>query len=146
MTEIDFHFNAFDKVGHTCRLLRKAVLGRGARLVVTGSPQVLEAIDAALWQLAPSDFVAHCRGDGEAHVAQRSPVLLTDAPGDMPPQQRPVLVNLGDAVPAGFERFDRLIEIVTDEEADRQAARRRWRHYTNRGYAVAGHDLAGERG
>lgn len=146
MTEIDFHFNAPDKVGHTCRLLRKAVVGRGARLVVTGSAQVLEAIDAALWQLAPSDFVAHCRVDGEAHVAQRSPVLLTDAPSAVPPQQRPVLVNLGDEVPAGFERFDRLIEIVTGEEADRQAARRRWRHYADRGYAIRRHDLAGERG
>jgi DNA polymerase-3 subunit chi len=145
VTEIDFHFNAPDKVNHACRLLRKAVLGRGARLVVTGSAQVLEAVDVALWQLAPSDFVAHCRSDGEAHVAQRSPVLLAPALGDAPAQQRPVLVNLGDEVPAGFERFERLIEIVTADEGDRQAARRRWRHYADRGYAIRRHDLAGER-
>ena len=145
MTGIDFHFNAPDKVGHTCRLLRKAVAGRGARLVVTGSAQLLEAVDAALWQLAPSDFVAHCRSDGEANVARRSPVLLTQTPGDALPQQWPVLVNLGDEVPPGFERFDRLIEIVTGDEGDRQAARRRWRHYADRGYAIQRHDLAGER-
>ncbi len=146
MTEIDFHFNAPDKVGHTCRLLRKAVLARGARLVVTGSSELLEAVDAALWQLAPSDFVAHCRGGAEAHVAQRSPVWLTEAPSDVLVQQRPVLVNLGAEVPAGFERFDRLIEIVTSDEADRRAARRRWRHYADRGYAIGRHDLARERG
>jgi DNA polymerase-3 subunit chi len=145
VTEIDFHFNAPDKIGHTCRLLRKAVTGRGARLVVTGGAPLLEAVDAALWQLAPSDFVAHCRSDAEAHVAERSPVLLTPTPGDALPQQRPVLVNLGDDVPTGFERFDRLIEIVTGDDADRQAARRRWRHYADRGYAIRRHDLAQER-
>ncbi len=144
MTEIDFHFNAPDKVGHTCRLLRKAVVGRGARLVVTGASALLEAVDAALWQLAPTDFVAHCCADVEAHVALRSAVLLTDAPDAVPSQQRPVLVNLGHDVPTGFERFDRLIEIVTNEEVDRQAARRRWRHYADRGYAIGRHDLARE--
>lgn len=146
MTEIEFHFNASDKVSHACRLLRKAVVGQGARLVVTGSSELLEAVDAALWQLAPSDFVAHCRADAQAHVVQRSPVLLTDAPSDAPARQRPVLVNLGDAVPAGFERFDRLIEIVTSDEVDRRIARQRWRHYGDRGYALGRHDLGGERG
>ena len=142
MTEIDFHFNAPDKVGHTCRLLRKAVVGRGARLVVTGGAPLLEALDAALWQLAPSDFVAHCRSDGEAHVAQRSAVLLARELDDALPGQRPVLVNLGDDVPPGFERFERLIEIVTGDEGDRQGARRRWRHYADRGYVIRRHDLA----
>lgn len=142
MTEIDFHFNAPDKVGHTCRLLRKAVVGRGARLVVTGAEPLLAALDAALWQLAPSDFVAHCRSDGEAHVAQRSAVLLAQALDDTLPSERPVLVNLGDDVPPGFERFERLIEIVTGDDGDRQAARLRWRHYADRGYAIRRHDLA----
>ena len=145
MTEIDFHFNAPDKVAHTCRLLRKAVVARGSRLVVTGQAQLLDAVDAALWQLAPSDFVAHCRSDAEPRVAQRSPVLLAESTEDVFAQQRPVLVNLGEDVPAGFERFERLIEIVTGDEGDRQLARRRWRHYADRGYALKRYDLAAER-
>ena len=145
MTEIDFHFNAPDKVSHTCRLLRKAVVARGSRLVVTGRAQLLDAIDSALWQMTPSDFVAHCRSDAEPHVAERSAVLLTESTGDVLAQQRQVLVNLGDDVPAGFERFERLIEIVTSDESDRQLARRRWRHYADRGYALKQHDLAAER-
>lgn len=146
MTEIDFHFNAPDKVGHTCRLVRKAVVARGTRLVVTGAVALLDVVDTALWQLSPTDFVAHCRDGAEAHVCDLSPVLLTDAPGDLPAQQRPVLVNLCDGVPEGFERFDRLIEIVTGDAADRQNARLRWRHYADRGYLIRRHDLAGEAG
>ena len=145
MTEIDFHFNAPDKVSHTCRLLRKAVVARGTRLVVTGEWPMLDAVDAALWQMAPSDFVAHCHRNAQPHVAQRSPVLLTDNTDDVLAQQRPVLVNLGAGVPTGFERFERLIEIVTGDESDRQLARQRWRHYADRGYALKRYDLAAER-
>jgi DNA polymerase-3 subunit chi len=54
-----------------------------------------------------------------------------------------VLVNLGHAVPGGFERFDRLIDIVSADDADRQAGRSRWRHYADRGYAIQRHDFAG---
>ena len=142
MTEIDFHFNAADKVSHTCRLLRKAVVAGGARVVVTADAPMLDAVDAALWQFSATDFIAHCRSDGDAQTVARSPVVLA-APGasGLPHQQ--VLVNLGDGVPPGFERFERLIEVVTGDEADRLAGRARWRHYADRGYALKRHDLAG---
>ena len=52
-----------------------------------------------------------------------------------------VLVNLGQEVAAGFEGFERVIEVVGLEEAQRQAARARWRHYTDLGYAITRHDL-----
>ena len=90
MTEVTFHFNAPDKLGHACRVLRKAVAA-GAKVVVTG--------------------------DG-------------------------ALLNLGSAVPEGFERFERLIEVVTVQEEERQLGRRRWKHYAERGYAIKSEDLA----
>jgi DNA polymerase III subunit chi len=33
--------------------------------------------------------------------------------------------------------------VVGLEEADRQAARVRWKHYASRGYAMVRHDLSG---
>lgn len=141
MTEIDFHFNAADKVGHACRLLRKAVVGNGARVVVAADAAMLDAVDAALWQFSATDFVAHCRSDSDAHVLARSPVVLA-VPGSAVVPHQQVLVNLGETVPVGFERFERLIEVVTGEEADRLAGRARWRHYADRGYALKRHDLA----
>jgi DNA polymerase III subunit chi len=45
-------------------------------------------------------------------------------------------------VPEGFERFERLIEVVTQDDEDRQRARRRWKHYADRGYAITRRDLA----
>ena len=138
MTEVSFHFNAPDKVAYACRLLRKAVAS-GAKVVVTGEPAALGQLDVALWTFSPLEFIAHSRaGSGGS---QRAPVVLADSVRETPHQQ--VLVNLGEPVPEGFEQFERLIEVVTGDDADRQRARQRWKHYAERGYAITRHDLAG---
>ena len=140
MTEVAFHFNAPDKVAYACRLLRKA-LGGGARLVVLGDDDTLGLLDRALWNMAPHEFVAHCRQDAHDFVLEASPIVLAPSTDSVPHQQ--VLLNLGDAVPAGFGRFERLIEVVGRDDADdRQRARARWKHYADRGYAITRHDLA----
>lgn len=141
MTEIDFHFNTPDKVIHACRLLRKAVGGRGARVVVVADAATLDAIDLSLWTFSPVEFIAHCRGTAEAHTLARSPVVLSES-GAAPLPHQQVLVNLGVELPAGFERFERLIDIVSNDDADRHAGRGRWRHYADRGYAIRRHDFA----
>ncbi|HXE21588.1 MAG TPA: DNA polymerase III subunit chi [Rhodoferax sp.] len=139
MTEVTFHFNAPDKTAYVCRLLRKAVAS-GARVVVTAGAQELQALDVALWTFAPLDFVPHCRASAEPAMLACSPVLLTRAAPAAPHQQ--VLVNMGDQVPEGFERFERLIEIVGVHDDDRVQARGRWKHYADRGYAITRHDVA----
>jgi DNA polymerase-3 subunit chi len=52
-------------------------------------------------------------------------------------------VNLGANLPARFERFERLIDIVGSDEADKLAGRARWRHYKDRGYAIRTRPYAG---
>ena len=139
MTDIEFRFNLRDPVDYACRLLRKGVMQGGAQLVVTGDAAALEAVDAALWQTEPADFIAHCRSDASPDVLQRSPVVLAAAPDAALPH-RAGLVNLGSAVPAGFERFERLIELVAEDDASRGAGRTRWRHYKDRGYDIRHQD------
>lgn len=140
MTEVAFHFNAPDKVSYACRLLRKAY-GGGSRVVVTGTPELLRELDATLWTFGALEFIPHCYGSTQGERVQaRSPVVLADDLQGAPHHQ--VLVNLGPAVPEGFERFERLIEVVTQDGEERQQARRRWRHYADRGYALDRHDLA----
>jgi DNA polymerase-3 subunit chi len=142
VTEIDGHYNMPDKVSYACRLLRKAVSTHGARLVVMADAATLDAIDQSLWTLQPSEFIAHCRCDDDAHVVTRSPVLLAESGTESLPD-RPILVNLGADLPARFERFERLIDIVGSEEADKLAGRARWRHYKDRGYAIRTFPYAG---
>jgi DNA polymerase-3 subunit chi len=143
MTEVAFHFNVPDKLAYSCRLLRKA-WGSGARVVVTGEPDTLGRLDQMLWTFSPLDFVPHCQLDASAATVAATPVLLAGTLDACP--HHDVLVNLGQQVPDGFERFGRFIELVTLADDDRVAARSRWKHYADRGYAMKRHDLALEAG
>ena len=139
MTGVEFHFNAPDKMAYACRLLRKAV-AKGAKVVVTGEPEFLRELDRTLWTFEPLEFIPHCYGDlSPAAVRDASPVVLADSARTAPHHE--VLVNLGGAVPEGFERYERLIEVVAADEDDRALGRQRWKHYANRGYSVERKDL-----
>jgi DNA polymerase-3 subunit chi len=142
VTEIDGHYNMPDKVSYACRLLRKAVTAHGARVVVVADGATLDAIDQSLWTLQPSEFIPHCRITDGAHIVARSPVVLAESGEDSLPD-RPILVNLGAGLPARFERFERLIDIVGSDDADKLAGRTRWRHYKDRGYAIRTHPYGG---
>lgn len=146
MTEIAFHFNAPDKPAYACRLLRKAVMASGARVVVTAPPDVLARLDGLLWTFSQTDFIAHSllssrRPAQAVQTLALSPVVLTEnaAAPELPHHQ--VLLNLGDDMPEGFDRYERVIEVVSLDEQDRQQARGRWKSYTNQGYAIVRHDL-----
>lgn len=144
MTEVAFHFNVQDKLAHACRLLRKANAA-GSKVIVTGQPELLRRLDSELWTFSPLEFIAHCHaGTAEAALVAASPVVLAESPRGTPHQQ--VLVNLGGPVPEGFERFERLIELVSQDEDDRLQARARWKHYADRGYAIQRHDIGTREG
>jgi DNA polymerase-3 subunit chi len=141
MTEVAFHFNAPDKWAYACRLLRKAV-NAGARVVVCAEQTDLERLDELLWTFAPLEFLPHCLSNASAQELSASPIILANS---ITPEIRGVLhrvlLNLGQHIVNGFESFDRVIEVVTLDDADRQTARTRWKHYADRGYQITRHDL-----
>jgi len=138
VTGVEFHFNAPDKLGYACRLLRKAAL-KGARVAVTGEPALLRELDTVLWTFDPLEFVPHCLATAPAGMLAATPIVLCDRAAASPHHE--VLVNLGARVPEGFERFGRLIEVVTVGEDERAAGRVRWQHYKSRGYELKRVDL-----
>ena len=141
MTEVAFHFNAPDKWAYACRLLRKAV-SAGARVVVLVEADELEHLDNVLWTFSPLEFIPHCRWPGQALEVNASAVVLCSSlDRGLLESHHQVLVNLGGGVPAGFESFERVIEVVTLDDGERQAARGRWKHYADRGYTITRHDL-----
>jgi DNA polymerase-3 subunit chi len=85
--------------------------------------------------------VPHIRVAVGAAVApnlQPTPIWLVDQVEQAPHHE--ALLNLGDDLVPGFETFERVIEIVPEDEAPKQAARRRWKHYADRGYALKRHE------
>lgn len=147
MTEVAFHTGVADKLGYACRLLRKAWRS-GARVVATGAPETLARLDALLWTFEQEEFLPHARlraGERVAPVLARTPLWLADAPGDLLAGEAtpPVLVNLGPAMVDGFERFARVLELVSDDPEDARLGRQRWRQYQAAGVTPRLHAQAG---
>lgn len=146
--DVAFHTGLDDRVSYTCRLLRKAVT-RGARVVVDGPAPELDLLDQALWTFEPQEFLPHIRwrpGLSETGMA-RTPIWLVDeeAASDLPPSRPSVLVHLGERTVDEAEAWERVIELVTDDEGLRRSARARWRAYEARGWSVTHHPLHGAR-
>jgi len=137
MTRIEFHFNVDDRLHHACRLLRKMV-GQGLQGVVTGREADLRALDGLLWTFSVLDFLPHRWDDQPGDGSAITLSLDSSRPGLV----GSVLVNLGEQVPSGFERWTRLVEVVSLEAEDRAAARLRWRHYSHQGHEILQHDLS----
>lgn len=139
MTQIAFHFNVPDKMAYACRLVRK-VTALGSRLVVSADPQDLEPLNLTLWTFSVHDFLPHCLASDSPSLRHHSTVILTHSLSDLPHHQ--VLVNLGRLVPDGFEAFERVIELVSQDDADREPARARWKYYKKHGFDILDHDQA----
>jgi DNA polymerase-3 subunit chi len=144
VTEVSFHFNVPDRMAYACRLLRKAVR-RGAKVVVCAPGDILSRLDRQLWVFEPLDFVPHVHarpGQAPAPRLRDTPVWLSEQVREVP--HHDVLLNMGDELVDGFESFARVIELVSQDGEDRQAGRARWKHYSDRGYAITRHDVAQE--
>ena len=137
MTEIQFHFNAPDRLAYACRLLRKA-MSKVAGISVLGEVGDMERLNRQLWSFESAEFLPHVLVLGADAVVPglvQTPLwLLTDL-ARSPPEHK-VLVNLGVAPVNELDRFDRLVEIVSTEAKDRDAARLRWRHYAGLGLPI----------
>jgi DNA polymerase-3 subunit chi len=139
LTEISFHFNVTDRTDYTCRLVRKASR-LGASVVLAGPAEALAHFDRALWTFDEIEFLPHVMlrpGEPVAPRLRPTRVWLVQDAGQ--PGHHEVLVNLGPQAPAGFESFEKVVEIVSTDAADRVAARARWKHYKGRGYAILEH-------
>jgi DNA polymerase III subunit chi len=144
MTDINFHFNVAERTAYACRLLRKAVRN-GAKVVVSAPSPQLAQFDRQLWTFEPLDFVPHAYLTSGAEidpVLSITPIWLLDDLHQAP--HHDVLLNLGDEVPTGFEKFSRLIEIVPRDDASRALARSRWKHYAQTKHAITRHDVASQ--
>ena len=142
MTEISFYFNVPSRTGYACRLLRRAQR-QGMALAVAGPVEALGELDRELWTFSGPEFLAHHWIDRIAEVPaslHATTIWLGAQPIDAPRHE--ALLNLGSEPPPAFETFERVFEVVSLDEAERQSARERWKAYARRGYPIKRHEVA----
>lgn len=134
MTRIDFHTQVADRILYTCRLVRKArTAASDSRIVILlKDGRELAALDRALWTFSEQDFLPHASADDP--LASQSPVVLTERADNLP--HHDILINLSGDLPARFAQFDRVIEIVAQDESEMAAGRERYGYYRQRGYPL----------
>ena len=133
MTRIDFHSNVPDKMSYACRLVRKAHAAQCRVVLLTGDKDSLAALDTALWTFSEPDFLPHVLASDP--LALQTPIILSDDDAaDYPHHQ--ILINLSGRIPAHFARFERMFEIISSDDGDKQSGRDRYRYYQQRGYPL----------
>jgi DNA polymerase III subunit chi len=139
---LDFHVNVAHRLLYACKVVRKVRSAGRSVLVFTSDPDRLGRFDTALWTFSALDFLPHVPAGSP--LAGVTPIWLTPRPL---PRARDVLVLLDDAVAPDFEPwfagFERVIEVVSQDDDDRAAARARYKAYKRAGLAPATHEAAG---
>jgi len=138
VTSIDFYHGAQDKLQTSCRLIGEFHSQKRKVLVYAPTEALAAQIDRLLWCQPATGFTPHCALD--APLAAETPVVIGATLDDE--AHHDVLVNLDGELPQGFSRFERLIEIVGKDEADRGPARERYKFYRDRGYPLQAHQLS----
>jgi DNA polymerase III subunit chi len=127
---------------YACRVIEKAFLQQLSVCVNLGTPAEAASFDTLLWTFADRAFVPHALthdGTGTAGAPPQTPVWV----GCLAPIAADLLVNLAPVVPGFFGDYARVAEFVDAEPARRDAGRRRFAFYRERGLAPDTHKLAG---
>ena len=144
MTRIDCHVNLPDRLDYACRLARKIVRSGERATFWCPDTALLAQWDQLLWSFSPTEFIPHVPALDS--LAPDTPILLSSTSIERP--DRPILVSLighGSEPPGHFSRYERLIELVSTDPADRVSARDRWRFYRDRGYPIHTHEVGNPR-
>jgi DNA polymerase-3 subunit chi len=135
MTRIDFHTNVPDKVAYACRLARKAWAANNRVVLMAEDDAQLAELNAAMWAFSATDFLPHVVA-GDALAAQ-TPIILTDNDeAELPHTHKELLVNLSRRAPGHVAQFERMIEVISSDEDDAAAGRKRYVAYKQQEYPL----------
>lgn len=135
MTEVNFYNLTRTPLERALPRLLERVLATGARAVVlAGSTERVEALNAALWTYDPGSFLPHgSAADGNAGA---QPVWLTTS--DERPNGATFLVLTDGMQAADLGSYERCLDLFDgNDESARQAARERWQAAKSAGHRVA---------
>lgn len=138
MTKVDFYTGVDDKLRTACHLSYKAMQNGLRVLLHTSDEATTEALDRLLWQYPVTAFMPHCRND-EATAAEM-PVVVDHRGENFPHNE--VLISLHTVCLPFFSRFERVLEIVSQDVEDARLGRERFSFYRDRGYEMRHFDLS----
>ena len=141
MTHIDFYILSDTspqcREFTACRLTEKVYQMGHQVYLHTESRAHTSLLDDLLWTYKAGAFLPHAafEDSSEAHP----PILIGH--GAEPPGDVHLLINLSTEVPAFFSRFERVAEVIDQDDENKTRGRERFRFYRDRGYNLKSHQL-----
>lgn len=140
MTRVDFYLlpeqGPDARQAFVCRLLQKTIkLGHRVYIHCEHEKQARE-LDSHLWQFQAHSFLPH-----KLITEAGAPCPIEIGFGDDPGPHDDLLINLADNIPPFFSRFQRVSEVVTQDEHTLQMSRKNYRYYQDRNYPLHRHDM-----
>jgi len=118
-----------------CELAKKAFETGQPALILARSFDQAEQLDEKLWEFDDDAFIPHqIAGDDDDAITA---VLIVPPGTDA--ADRTLVINLRDVCAPGL--FERVLEVVPADEAERAGSRERWKTYKAAGFEVAKHDM-----
>ena len=118
-----------------CELVKRAYTAEQPTLILARSQDQADELDAKLWEFDEDSFIPHqIAGDEDDALTA---VLI--APPGVETAARTLVVNLRDECASGT--FERVLEVVAADSAERDGSRVRWSEYKARGLELTKHDM-----
>lgn len=119
-----------------CRLLQQTSR-LGHRIYIhCDNPEQAKALDEYLWQFQAQSFLPHKLLD-----AQGAACSIEIGAGNEPGNHDDLLINLSQTIPPFYSRFQRVVEIVSQEPQCLIKGREKYRFYKERNYPLKHIDL-----
>ena len=132
MTRIDFYFNVSNKPQLLAELVQGALNKRRQVTVLTDNAERASEVSAHLWQQQAESFTPNVLLNDA--LAENTPIVIHWQENTL--LQDDMLINLTETEPSFFSRFTQLVELVSEDEQDKVAARGRYKFYRDRGYEI----------
>lgn len=144
MTErVDFYVlksaAAKQRWAFACRLTEKACSKDLSVVIVNDTLADARAMDDMLWTFDERSFIPHGICQDEHSMDPAAKVHLTALPTPAP--RADLLVNLTARLPADWERYPRIAEIIDADDERRRLARERFKAYREHKVLLETHQL-----
>lgn len=115
-----------------CKLNKKA-------LVYTSNANESQLLDDLMWQYSDTSFVPHEIIQPGSEQIELSPIHISH--NTQLPQQYDVLINLSTQIPEHHLQFERVAELVANDDDDKHLARQRYKIYQDKNSELTTHNI-----
>ncbi|MCK4608568.1 MAG: DNA polymerase III subunit chi [Gammaproteobacteria bacterium] len=143
--EIDFYLlnssSLEESLPFVCRLVEKAYNQSHQIFILTETLAETQKLNDQLWTFRDVSFVPHDIYQEQQQQPTPAAVQIACAEANPQPPHNDILINLTTNAPDYYNDFNRVLEVVPNDNNLKAAARMRYKHYQANNYKTTTHNI-----